>query len=58
MRQGARRGLPALLTTLYTLMPMYLESLRAGMETCRVSQARKMPNACERSRVRTSKGQA
>lgn len=30
-------------TTLYTLMPTYLESFNAGMLTCRVSQARKAP---------------
>lgn len=30
-------------TTLYTLMPTYLESFSAGMLTCRVSQARKAP---------------
>ena len=33
-----------MMTTLYTLSPMYLESFRAGMVTWRVSQARKQPN--------------
>ena len=35
-----------IITTLYTLIPMYLESFRAGMLTWRVSQARKQPNIC------------
>lgn len=35
-----------MITTLYTDMPMYLESLRAGMDTCLVSQAKKIPKAC------------
>ena len=34
-----------MMTTLYTLIPMYLESLSAGMLTCRVSHARKQPKA-------------
>ena len=33
-----------IITTLYTLRPMCFESLRAGMETCLVSQAKKAPN--------------
>jgi hypothetical protein len=32
-----------IITTLYTLIPTYLESLRAGMLTWRVSHARKAP---------------
>lgn len=36
-----------MITTLYTLIPMYLESLSAGMLTCRVSHARKQPKACK-----------
>lgn len=35
-----------MMTTLYTDRPICLESLRAGMETCRVSQARKAPKIC------------
>lgn len=35
-----------IITTLYTDIPTYLESLRAGMETWRVSQARNAPNIC------------
>ena len=34
-----------IITTLYTLIPIYFESFKAGIETCRVSQARKHPNA-------------
>lgn len=37
-----------IITTLYTLRPMCFESLRAGIETCRVSQAKKAPNTCEK----------
>lgn len=37
-----------MMTTLYTLMPTYLESFSAGMLTWRVSHARKQPNACIR----------
>ena len=33
-----------MMTTLYTLIPMYLESFRAGMLTWRVSHAKKHPN--------------
>ena len=32
-----------MITMLYTLIPMYLESFRAGMVTCLVSHARKQP---------------
>ena len=32
-----------MITTLYTLIPMYFESFRAGMLTRLVSQARKQP---------------
>ena len=44
-------GTPAahVITTLYTLRPMYLESLSAAMLTLRVSQARKQPNTCRHS---------
>ena len=34
-----------MMTTLYTLIPMYFESFKAGIVTCRVSHARKHPNA-------------
>lgn len=34
-----------MMTTLYTLIPMYLESFRAGILTCRVSHAKKQPKA-------------
>ena len=33
-----------IMTTLYTLIPMYLESFRAEIVTCRVSHAKKHPN--------------
>lgn len=33
-----------MIPTLYTLIPMYLLSLRAGMLTLRVSHAKKQPN--------------
>lgn len=37
-----------MIPTLYTLIPMYLLSLRAGMLTLRVSHAKKQPNNCNR----------
>lgn len=37
-----------MMTTLYTDMPTYLESLSAGMLTWRVSHARKAPKICNR----------
>lgn len=39
-----------MITTLYTLIPIYLESLSAGMLTCRVSHARKQPKAYKRKK--------
>lgn len=33
-----------MIKTLYTLSPICLESLRAGIDTCRVSQAKNAPN--------------
>ena len=36
-----------IITTLYTLIPMYLESFKAGMLTSLVSQAKKHPNICK-----------
>ena len=33
------------MSTLYTLIPIYLESLRADMVTLRVSYAKKQPNS-------------
>jgi len=43
---SSETGTPAahVMTTLYTLRPMYLESLSAAMLTLRVSHARKQPN--------------
>lgn len=36
-----------IITTLYTLIPMYFESFNAGILTRRVSHARKHPNTCK-----------
>ena len=37
-----------MMATLYTDMPTYLESLRAGICTDRVSQAKKAPKSCNK----------
>lgn len=39
MRFARTTTMPLVMTTLYTDTPMYCESLRAGIFTCRVSQA-------------------
>lgn len=40
-----------MITTLYTLIPTYLESFRAGMLTWRVSHARKAPKICKNKKI-------
>lgn len=55
---SSETGTPAahVMTTLYTLRPMYLESLSAAMLTLRVSHARKQPNTYAFVRPRSTHG--
>lgn len=46
VRKDTAAPMMHMMPTLYTLIPMYLLSLRAGMLTFLVSQARKQPNNC------------
>lgn len=39
------------MTTLYTDIPIYFESFSAGIETCRVSQAKNIPKAFSREQT-------
>lgn len=48
VRKDTAAPMMHMIPTLYTLIPMYLLSLRAGMLTLRVSQAKKQPNNCNR----------
>jgi len=46
VRKDTAAPMMHMMPTLYTLIPMYLLSLRAGMLTFLVSHARKQPNNC------------
>lgn len=48
VRKDTAAPMMHMMPTLYTLIPIYLLSFRAGMLTFLVSHARKHPNSCKR----------
>lgn len=46
-----------IITLLYTLIPMYFESFRAGIDTFRVSHARKQPNSYKHMTIKIPRPQ-